>query len=779
VHVYSDDLIMSEELFVYSWEVLDENPIKIRAHCLDRNNVYRTITIDNYKAFSYVKPRDERYTDVHSSEGRRSERYLQTSDDLSMREYFIKNYSRWKQDLRGPMSEIPVLPMFTSVLGLDYTGWINAKTKKPIEKNVHPSPLVLSFDIEVSSLGSSMVVPYLETDRIEMISCVLQRYGGPEMSRYIIHIGEYQICVDNVTSILCKDEMEIVDCFFELIKVLNPDIIIGFNIYGFDFDFMISKMRYYLHYTVKCSRPEEKHLIIEETDWQSSAYGHNNFSKVKIGGRIVFDMMLYFKRFKLEQYSLGVISQTFLRESKEDMSYEEMFDCFLHKRDLNRVASYCIQDSMLVLKLFNKFNVWNELCELSKIMRCDIEDIYTRGEQLKVTNQVIKECIDRDVVLVKREPETRKDYQGATVLDPIVGVHDNCAVLDFQSLYPSIVIAFNICPSTYKSNFSKDNIGLFPHCLQKLLDARKKVKDIMKNENLSSLERIVLDKKQNALKISANSMYGTMGFASNVYFGCIPCAEKITSIGRKILIDTSNFIKENFQDIEIIYGDTDSCMLKSTKQDPHFINLAQHISKSVTSTLPEPIALNFEDYYDKIILMSKKRYIMVKKGGKLTYKGVMMARRGYCEYSKNVYKDVLNMIAKGNEANNIIRYIDESLLDLVTGQVPVEKLVMTKSVKDLNQYKSDVPQAIMLRRLTIEGIKIKAGERLRYVFVESDEKKQGYKMFTPEEVEKYSIPIDYRYYILTQIANQVDELLALIGICYQDYIKNWDPEVFM
>ena len=778
-----------EELFVYDWEVISENPIFIVGHCLDKQNVYKAIKVDYYQAFSYQNT-SPLLGDNLESKNTQTLKY-RTSADIYTKKTFIKKYSRWKRDLKGHMAEINTLSMFTASSGIDYTGWMNINSNnsiKLIERNIHPLPLVLSFDIEVSSKGSSMVMPYIASDRIEMISCIFQRYCSTEYKTYMICFKHHNLTLDKVNTIVCDTELEIIDCFFQLIETENPDIIIGFNIYSFDFNFLISKLRYYLHYTILCSRPILKHFTVEETSWESSAYGHNRYPKIKIGGRIIFDLILYFKRFKLEQYSLEVISQKFLHESKDEMSYQEMFECFSKNENLNKVAKYCITDSLLVLKLFNKFHIWNELCELSKIMRCNIEDIYTRGEQLKVTNQIIKECIDRNIVLTckKGSQNNSKDsYKGAMVIDPKVGIHNDCVILDFQSLYPSIVIAFNICPSTVKNNFCKSQIGLFPSSIKKLLDARKVVKQKIKTETLNDIEKIVLDKKQNALKICANSMYGVMGTSQNKYFSSITCAESVTGLGREVLQKTVEFIKDNFPEIEIIYGDTDSCILKikESSSEQKIVKLSLDICNKITGLLPKPMALAFEEYYPKIILMSKKRYIMMKKDRNLVFKGVLIARRGYCTYCKEIYRNIIDMIFRDENTNRILRYVDMALLDLINGYVPLEKLTMTKSVKELNHYKSNVPQAIMLKRLIEQGREIKAGERLKYIFIKessipnkmSFEVGQGYKMYMPEEVERNMLEVDYEYYISTQIKNQTDELIEIMG--YKNYIEKWTPDI--
>ena len=186
-------------------------------------------------------------------------------------------------------------------------------------------------------------------------------------------------------------------------------------------------------------------------DWTSGAYGSNSYERLVVGGRVILDMYLYFRRMKLDKYSLNFVSEKFLGEGKNDMPYARMAAAF-ESGDvavLKEVAEYCIQDSVLVMRLFDKVQMWIDACEIAKITRCGMEEIYTRGEQMKMVSQCVAECAKRDIVLQPQLPSEWKQYEGAYVLDPVKGVYDGCSILDFQSLYPSIIIAYNICPSTY------------------------------------------------------------------------------------------------------------------------------------------------------------------------------------------------------------------------------------------------------------------------------------------------------------------------------------------
>jgi len=217
---------------------------------------------------------------------------------------------------------------------------------------------------------------------------------------------------------------------------------------------------------------------------------------------------------------------------------------------------------------------------------------------------------------------------------------------------------------------------------------------------------------------------------------------------------------------KVIYGDTDSCIISDQS-----VETAQALSNEFSLLLPSPMVLKYEDYYDNIIMLSKKKYIM-RKGDRISYKGVANARRGYCNYAKNLYEDVVKFILNDVKASVIASYLRNRFDELIAGEIALDQLVISKSVKELSEYKSNVPQKVMAERLINDGEVIEAGARLEYVFVKNYQKSQGLKMYRPDELKADPrLEIDYLYYIEKQIANSIDQLLELIGLA--DFIATY------
>jgi DNA polymerase delta subunit 1 len=794
------------ELFVYNWAYIRDT---IYGHCVDTSGNYRLLRVRGYLPFCYLDGHNTPSvgaTDATLGSVKAVYKRMVTSSNISLRKPFYQVFFSSVTKMQAfvsqhrsecYMDDIHQTTMFLSSNNLDSVGWVHAASLDVHVSNVRPlperapysEPKVMAFDIEVRSSDLGMPRAYRVADTIEMISVVSEKKGQGVLKRFLLHTSRSLLCVEGATEIICKHEYELIMSFFRLIESEDPDIITGYNIFGFDFDYIVSRLKRMLVKMPDVGRGCSPRVDVIRVDWASSAYGANNYDRIVIGGRLIVDMFLYFKRMRLDKYSLEFVSNKFLGEGKISMPFTRMMDIFSSgdREGLRNVGEYCIKDSLLVMMLFDKVDMWIDLCEVAKITRCSIEDIYTRGEQMKVVAQCVKECMDRGIVLQPTREREWYDYEGAYVLEPVKGVYRRCALLDFQSLYPSIIIAYNICPSTYTRNcnvypavdvgphrFMTDNIGLFPGMIKRLLEERKAVKKLMSTCDKLSITYTVLNRRQNALKVCANSVYGIMGFKNSKYFGHVGCAESVTAIGRVFLGRVIEEI-ESKHHLQVVYGDTDSCMVVGfASSKDSMIKLAKLICEEVTAQLPQPMALVFESYYESVILLSKKRYIMLDEHNKLHYKGVISARRDYCKYAKDTYNDIVGIIARGDATSvktirEVVEYIDSRLYDLMCNRCDMSELVVTKSVKGLDLYKVNQPHVVMAKRLVKKGVNVPPGTRLEYVFVKGG-RTQGDKMMTPEEVTDEGLEIDAKFYIEKQLMTQIDDVLEVIGI--NGYIQN-------
>lgn len=330
-----------------------------------------------------------------------------------------------------------------------------------------------------------------------------------------------------------------------------------------------------------------------------------------------------------------------------------------------RLAVYCLKDAELPIKLMEKLMCIYNYAEMARVTGVPINFLFMRGQQIKVASQMYRKAADVDMLIpTERSNKSEGKYEGAYVLEPIPGFYTvPVATLDFASLYPSIMMAHNLCYSTLildkqlLSTLAKDEYtqtphgdyfikstvrkGLLPQILEELINARKKAKNDLAKET-DPMRKAVLDGRQLALKISANSVYGFTG----AQVGQLPCLEispSVTAFGRQMIDQTKNFVMNHYNkrmgykhDSVVIYGDTDSVMVKfgvETVQEA--MELGRKAAELISQQFMKPIKLEFEKVYFPYLLMSKKRYAGVywtkpEKFDKIDTKGIENVRRDNC-----------------------------------------------------------------------------------------------------------------------------------------------------
>lgn len=497
----------------------------------------------------------------------------------------------------------------------------------PVEKNTVSAPLIMGFDIEVNSSNPN-VAPRIGVweDKVFQISCVFCRNGDAENSyqKYIMSLGknkngdlidlQQETVGEDIEILLYNTEAELLTGFTDLVMEKNPQIITGYNIFSFDLPYMYAraKLTNCLNAFDQCSFIRGEHCKEKEINWSSSAFKNQKFTYIDAPGRLWVDMLPIIQRdYKLENYKLKTVSDFFLGQTKDPLTYKGIFKCYrmFTPESLSIVAKYCVKDSELVVKLFEKLQVWIGLTEMANTCNTPVFTLFTQGQQIKIFSQVYKKCladnfvIDKDSFIVNETDH----YTGAYVFTPVPGLYDMVVSFDFSSLYPSTIIAYNIDYSTlvmddtipdeqchlfnwdehilcehdttvrktkpkqkvcatYKFRFLKEPAGVIPTLLRNLLDARKKTNTEMKKlkstldtlspDERSMTERLitVLDKRQLSYKISANSMYGGMGVKKG-YLPFLPGAMCTTARGRESIEKASKFLIDNLG-AKLIYGDS-------------------------------------------------------------------------------------------------------------------------------------------------------------------------------------------------------------------------------
>ena len=414
----------------------------------------------------------------------------------------------------------------------------------------------------------------------------------------------------------------------------DADIFTGYNVQNFDIPYLLdraeaiwSKKDPKLRLFTQWGRVKNALTRKREQMFSSSAYGRRTNIETTIEGRVIFDMLPYMQRnHKLSSYSLNSVCAEFLSQQKEDVHHSIISDLQAGSdADRHRLAVYCLKDANLPQRLMDKLSVLINYVEMARVTGVPVSFLISRGQQIKVFSMILRKCRDVNLLvptLKKSGPAGDEGYEGATVLDPIKQFYQvPIATLDFASLYPSIMQAYNLCYSTMVSGQDAKNVdpskykksenghafvhsdvkkGILPTILGELLSARKRAKRDMKNAP-NEFEKAVQNGRQLALKISANSVYGFTG-ASVGQLPCVPIASSVTSYGRYLLEKTKAYVEETYtqtngyeHDAQVVYGDTDSVMVKfGTKTVEATFPLAIEAAEKCSAIFPDPILLEFE-----------------------------------------------------------------------------------------------------------------------------------------------------------------------------------------
>ena len=852
--------------------------------------------------------------------------------------------------------------------------------------------------IELIRTTLDKIFPPLEGDKVTFIGSTFMRYG--ESKTYLNHCLALGDCnqvseIPNSFIDCCKTEKELLLKWAALIREENPDILIGYNIHGFDFKFMYSRAeengKDCLDNFLLMSRNNNE--ICAERDFKTGklsmntssivlASGQHDLHYIKMPGRLQFDLYNFFrKEHNLPSYKLDYVSKHFIgdkvggiencdgdMEQKQTIIYTKnmtgielgsyiSFEIISHSTDIYRdgakfkiiqidkenrnfiivnsldkmgnsigddlsqykkenkvirwclakddvtpqdifrlsaggpddralVAKYCIQDCNIPHELMIKNDIITTFIEMSKLCSVPIDFLATRGQGIKLTSFVFKECRKRDTLLPVLEKGKNEGYEGAIVLDPKCKLYleEPVACVDYSSLYPSsmwsenlshdskvwtkeydlngelvkfsgdlkydnlngfdyVDIDFNLYEWKRKTpkaaatkhikgtktcrfvQFKGDKLGILPTILRELLAARKATRRMIKTEKDDFMKN-VLDKRQLAIKVTANSVYGQCGAKTSTFYEP-DVAASTTATGRKLLVYGKTVIEETYKNrrcmvkyinpdyagsvvpkgikpkadagqiaqyierevlttAEYVYGDTDSVFFKFNLTDPKTgekiknqeavaitIELAREAGEIATKFLKPPHDLEYENVKYPLLLLSKKRYVAdlyeddPSYGvGKRKNMGVVLKRRDNPDIVKDIYGGVIDILMNQKDIVAAIHFLKKRLQNIVDKKVNMDKLIISKALRGHYKNPQQIAHWVLANRIGKRdpGNKPSIGDRISYAYINNKDKKalQGDRIETPEYIKSNNLEIDYSHYILNCVLKPVQQIFALL-----------------
>jgi DNA polymerase elongation subunit (family B) len=716
---------------------------------------------------------------------------------------------------------------------------------------------------------------------------------------------------EDVEYISCATGKELLEEFVAEVMEVNPDVLCGYNIFGFDDAYLETRAaKLGVPFDLSRKLPEFGQKAFETKKFELAS-GKYDLRFMTLRGRLGLDLLLNMRReHSLDSFKLDNVASVFLRDkvlglegtlvhtkstrglsvgnyvrfdvvgnttdpyregekfivtevtpkafrirapealftdltekerkslewtfSKDDVDAQDLFR--MHKgkpADRATIAKYCLQDCDLVLTLMAKLDTLVNARGMADVCKVPMDYVLRRGQGIKIFSAVLYYASQRDQILrVQEAIEGDTGYEGAIVLPPKIGMYldQPVSVLDFNSLYPSNMIAYNLSPDTlvsmrvynedgqltlcegyekkefarleeagyvldeveydhaggktvctYVQASNEDTVGILPKTLDILLKKRKEFKEKMEDTQYDEAQRSVFNGLQLAYKVVANSVYGQTGSrTSPIRKLCV--AACTTAAGRKALF-TAKRIAETEYGAEVVYGDTDSIFIKfPTKDLAESIRLGMDAGKRITSAINRrPYKIAYEKTFYPFILFCRKRYVGMMYEDDPTIKpkrksmGIVLKRRDNAPIVKDVFGGALDVLMQERNVKKAQAFVTEMLSKVLENKVPLEKFIVTKALRDDYKNPDQIAHRVLADRMAARdpGTAPKVGDRIAYIYVAENKTatKQGDKIEELSYVRKKGLHPDTQFYITNQIQNPVAQLFAL---CLED-LEGYTP----
>ncbi len=754
------------------YTVIDNLPV-VRLFCVDEESKRKIFYDRNFKPYCYVNAEKSSFTKtvgglsfIDSVE--ESEKYL-LGNKINVLKVFTKlpeDVPKIKQmNFKTYEADIPFYKRYLIDKGIGTFNKIEIDSdgdyvKKLENKGIGNFPMkAVAMDIETFSKRS---FPNPKSDPIIAVSVVSS--GLKKCITWLDAEGENIIKV--------KDEKELLINLSSVLSSNDFNVIIGYNSDSFDMPYIAERSRMLgVRFSVngfELKIKGEKKKVAEI----------NGMSHVDILNFVRNIYSIY--NLKTEILTLRAVSEEVTGEKKGDFDWNKVGDVFKEKKLASELCEYCIQDSAITLDLFE--NLFPLISELNKLIGQTISDVSRMTTGSIVENLIIKKAVEKNELIPNKPSEfeindrIKRINVGAFVFQPTAGLYENVAVVDFRSLYPSIIVSHNICPSTIKFEGGKASFmpqeekqGLIPFVLEEVIRLRFEAKDRLKLEkNNKQLNARVL-----VLKLIANGFYGYLGYYNSRWY-CFDCAGATTALGRDYVQQVISSAKND--GFFVLYADTDSAFIQSAEVKSKVGKFIEDIN----AKLPKPMELELQGFYSRILFVSskggvgtKKKYAMTDYDNNLIIKGFQSVRRDWAVIAKDLQKEVLSKILIEKDNESALNLVKDTIASVKAGNVSLDKLIiLTRLRKDPSSYHQTNRHISAVEK---SGMKFSSGDTIKYIIAKGKKNESVSERAVLYEIAmKNDIKYDSEYYITKQILPSVLQILEIIGYSEEDIIGRKD-----
>ncbi len=630
----------------------------------------------------------------------------------------------------------------------------------------------MSLDIETYN-PTGTIVPSRDP-------CIMISFADEKGAHVLTHTKK----IDEPFVQCFKEEKEMLEALCEEVRKRHADAVCTYN--GDSFD---------LPYLQERARKTGANFRLGRDNAPIKIKKLASRTKSAIGGRVHFDVysaitfLNIVGAIKLPRLTLDSAYREILGGKKVDLDHEDIWTAWETGNQLKKLAEYSKVDAEACFNLA-KYALPMQV-ELSKLVGMPLFDSSRASTGQLVEFLLIRESFNSGE-LVPNKPSGNQiaargqnPIQGAFVKMPAPGVYENIAVLDFRSLYPSIIISHNIDPSTLNCECCKNDSkapvspqghrfcakrkGIIPRVLDYVLDSRIKAKEQMKKLEKGSEEYKQLDGRQFALKVIANSFYGYSVYARSRWYSR-ECGESTTAFARHYIQEAiGKAEKEGFR---VLYSDTDSIFLLYEKGHESKV---LEFQKKINQSLPGRMELELEDFYPRGIFVgkkitgkkeegeeegAKKKYALINREGKIKIRGFELVRRDWSKIARDTQKKVLQILLEEGDVQKAISAVRDSIARLKTGKLSLEEVtIMTQMQKKSGSYEIASPEVSAAIKARKAGIKVPEGAVMQFVIT-----REGKTISEKAQMLQLAKDYDADYYINNQIIPSVLKILSAFGI---------------
>ncbi|KAF2723681.1 hypothetical protein K431DRAFT_282779 [Polychaeton citri CBS 116435] len=701
----------------------------------------------------------------------------------------------------------------------------------------------MSLEVHVNTRGD--LAPDPERDEVAMIFwCLADEQGEDDkIKRGILVLSKddpempdkvRRVVGNNVEVVEEDDELDLINRTIDIVRFFDPDILTGFEVHNSSWGYLIERSRLQYEYNLPDEFSRMKSQSHGRFGRDADRWGFTHTSTVRITGRHTINIWRAMRaELNLLQYTMENIVFHLLQRRIPHFSSSVLTKWYHSERprDLVKLLDYFMSRTQTDLEILDANELIPRTSEQARLLGVDFFSVFSRGSQFKVESLMFRIAKPESFVLVS---PSRKQVGGQNALEclPLVMEPQSAfypsplLVLDFQSLYPSVMIAYNYCYSTClgrivswrgtnKLGFAdfkrapgllelvKDKLNIAPNgmmyvkpemrksllakMLGEILETRVMVKSGMKVDKDDRTLQQLLNNRQLALKLIANVTYG---YTSASFSGRMPCSEIADSIvqtGRETLEKAIALIHSVERwGAEVVYGDTDSLFvyLKGRTREDAF-KIGDEIAKAVTDVNPRPVKLKFEKVYHPCVLLAKKRYVGFKYESptqtepEFDAKGIETVRRDGTPAEQKIEEKALKLLFRTADLSKVKSYFQQQCSKIMSGKFSVQDFCFAKEVK-LGTYadKGPPPPGALIatkRMLRDPRLEPQYGERVPYVVIAGA---PGARLFErcvePERlIYDEHAELDAEYYISKNLIPPLERIFNLVGA----NVRQWYDEM--